>query len=104
MVAGIGKANFVQGDWIARRDQTSASIAMPTAPLGDVDLCSKERVVVTPVPGGVGLTIATLLANTSRGGAAGSCEDIGALRARNRPRAHADLRCHAFGRVNVWIP
>jgi methylenetetrahydrofolate dehydrogenase (NADP+)/methenyltetrahydrofolate cyclohydrolase len=72
VVAAVGKANFVQGDWIKpgaividvgiNRD-TGGKLC------GDVDFqAAKERAAwITPVPGGVGpMTIATLLANTLR--------------------------------------
>jgi methylenetetrahydrofolate dehydrogenase (NADP+)/methenyltetrahydrofolate cyclohydrolase len=72
VVAGIGKAKFVQGDWIKpgaividvgiNRDADGKLV-------GDVDFAAaKERAGwITPVPGGVGpMTIATLLANTLR--------------------------------------
>ena len=70
VVAGIGKANFVQGDWIK-----SGAIVIDVGInrdvngrlCGDVDFAAaKERASwITPVPGGVGpMTIATLLANT----------------------------------------
>ncbi len=72
VVAGVGKANFVQGDWIKpgaivvdvgiNRD-TGGKLC------GDVDFtAARERASwITPVPGGVGpMTIATLLANTLR--------------------------------------
>lgn len=69
VVAGVGKAGFVQGDWIKpgaividvginRNDQGKLC--------GDVDFApAAERASwITPVPGGVGpMTIATLLAN-----------------------------------------
>jgi len=72
VVAAVGKANFVQGDWIKEgaivvdvginRD-TEGKLA------GDVDFAAaRERAGwITPVPGGVGpMTIAMLLANTLR--------------------------------------
>ena len=72
VVAAVGKANFVQGDWIKEgaivvdvginRD-TEGKLA------GDVDFAAaRERASwITPVPGGVGpMTIAMLLANTLR--------------------------------------
>ncbi|MEP6656474.1 MAG: bifunctional methylenetetrahydrofolate dehydrogenase/methenyltetrahydrofolate cyclohydrolase FolD [Betaproteobacteria bacterium] len=72
VVAGVGKANFVQGEWIKagaividvginRQDDGTLC--------GDVDfVAAKERAGwITPVPGGVGpMTIATLLGNTLR--------------------------------------
>ena len=70
VVAAVGKANFVQGDWIKpgavvidvginRLDDGSL--------VGDVDFAAaRERAAwITPVPGGVGpMTVATLLENT----------------------------------------
>ena len=73
VVAGVGKAKFVQGDWIKpgaividvginRTAGRQARAATSTSP--------RRRSVagwITPVPGGVGpMTIATLLANTLR--------------------------------------
>ena len=72
LVAGIGKANFVQGDWI-RPGAIVIDVGMNRNAegklCGDVDFAAaKERAGwITPVPGGVGpMTIATLLANTLR--------------------------------------
>jgi methylenetetrahydrofolate dehydrogenase (NADP+)/methenyltetrahydrofolate cyclohydrolase len=72
LVAAVGKARFVQGDWIkpgaividvgVNRDAAGKLC-------GDVDFAAaKEHASwITPVPGGVGpMTIATLLANTLR--------------------------------------
>jgi methylenetetrahydrofolate dehydrogenase (NADP+) / methenyltetrahydrofolate cyclohydrolase len=72
LVAAVGRARFVQGDWIkpggividvgVNRDAEGKLC-------GDVDFAAaKERAAwITPVPGGVGpMTIATLLANTLR--------------------------------------
>ncbi|TMH20191.1 MAG: bifunctional methylenetetrahydrofolate dehydrogenase/methenyltetrahydrofolate cyclohydrolase FolD [Betaproteobacteria bacterium] len=72
LVAAVGKAQFVQGDWIkpgaividvgVNRDAAGKLC-------GDVDFAAaKEHASwITPVPGGVGpMTIATLLANTLR--------------------------------------
>ncbi len=72
VVAGVGKANFVQGDWVK-----AGAIVLDVGInrnadgklCGDVDFAAaKERASwITPVPGGVGpMTIATLLANTLR--------------------------------------
>ncbi len=72
VVAGVGKAKFVPGDWVKE-----AAIVidvginrMPDGKLcGDVDFDgAKERASwITPVPGGVGpMTIAMLLTNTLR--------------------------------------
>jgi len=72
VVAAVGKAKFVRGDWIKtgaividvgmNRDEAGKLC-------GDVDFsAARERASwITPVPGGVGpMTIATLLANTLR--------------------------------------
>jgi methylenetetrahydrofolate dehydrogenase (NADP+)/methenyltetrahydrofolate cyclohydrolase len=72
VVAGVGRANFVQGDWVK-----AGAIVLDVGInrnadgklCGDVDFAAaKERASwITPVPGGVGpMTIATLLANTLR--------------------------------------
>jgi len=72
VVAGVGKAKFVPGDWI----KPGAIVIdvginrMDGGKLcGDVDFAQAAEVAgwITPVPGGVGpMTIATLLANTLR--------------------------------------
>ena len=70
VVAAVGKANFVQGDWI--RDgaiviDVGINRGADGKLVGDVDFAAaRERASwITPVPGGVGpMTIATLLANT----------------------------------------
>ena len=72
VVAGVGKANFVPGNWI----KPGAIVIdvginrMDDGKLcGDVDFAAAREVAgwITPVPGGVGpMTIATLLANTLR--------------------------------------
>jgi len=72
VVAGVGRPNFVSGDWI----KPGAIVIdvginrMPDGKLcGDVDFAAAKEVAgwITPVPGGVGpMTIATLLANTLR--------------------------------------
>ncbi len=70
VIAAVGRAEFVQGDWIKpgaivvdvginRKDDGKLC--------GDVDFASAKEVAgwITPVPGGVGpMTIATLLENT----------------------------------------
>jgi methylenetetrahydrofolate dehydrogenase (NADP+)/methenyltetrahydrofolate cyclohydrolase len=72
VVAGIGKANFVQGEWIKRGAiviDVGINRDADGKLCGDVDfVAAKERASwITPVPGGVGpMTIATLLANTLR--------------------------------------
>jgi methylenetetrahydrofolate dehydrogenase (NADP+) / methenyltetrahydrofolate cyclohydrolase len=72
VVAGVGKANFVAGDWI-KPGAVVIDVGinrMPDGKLcGDVDFAAASNVAgwITPVPGGVGpMTIATLLANTLR--------------------------------------
>jgi len=71
VVAAIGRARFVKGDWIKPGaavldvgiNRTDAGL------VGDVDFdAARDRAgLITPVPGGVGpLTIALLLANTLR--------------------------------------
>ena len=70
VVAAVGKANFVQGDWI--RDgaiviDVGINRGADGKLVGDVDFAAaRERASwITPVPGGVGpMTIATLLGNT----------------------------------------
>jgi methylenetetrahydrofolate dehydrogenase (NADP+) / methenyltetrahydrofolate cyclohydrolase len=72
VVAGVGKANFVQGDWVkdgAIVIDVGINRNAEGKVCGDVDFAAaKERASwITPVPGGVGpMTIATLLANTLR--------------------------------------
>ena len=72
VVAGVGKANFVQGDWIkpgAIVIDVGTNRNAEGKLCGDVDFnAAKERASwITPVPGGVGpMTIATLLSNTLR--------------------------------------
>jgi methylenetetrahydrofolate dehydrogenase (NADP+) / methenyltetrahydrofolate cyclohydrolase len=86
VVAAVGKANFVQGDWIREGaivldvgiNRTSAGTLV-----GDVDFeAARERAGwITPVPGGVGpMTIAALLANTLR---AAEWQDAGAVESRS---------------------
>jgi methylenetetrahydrofolate dehydrogenase (NADP+)/methenyltetrahydrofolate cyclohydrolase len=72
VVAGVGRANFVQGDWIrlgAMVIDVGINRNADGKLVGDVDFAAaRERASwITPVPGGVGpMTIATLLANTLR--------------------------------------
>src|SRR3989442_10403322 len=72
LVAAVGKARFVQGDWIkpgAIVIDVGVNRLADGKLCGDVDFAAaKERAGwITPVPGGVGpMTIATLLANTLR--------------------------------------
>ena len=72
VVAGVGKANFVQGDWI-RAGAIVIDVGINRTAdgklVGDVDFeAAREHASwITPVPGGVGpMTIATLLSNTLR--------------------------------------
>ena len=72
LVAAVGKARFVQGDWIkpgAIVIDVGVNRNGAGKLCGDVDFAAaKEHASwITPVPGGVGpMTIATLLANTLR--------------------------------------
>ncbi|MES2907142.1 MAG: bifunctional methylenetetrahydrofolate dehydrogenase/methenyltetrahydrofolate cyclohydrolase FolD [Pseudomonadota bacterium] len=77
LVAALGRANFVQGDWI-KQGASVIDVGINRLPstgehgskgklVGDVDFESaKNRAgAITPVPGGVGpMTVACLLANT----------------------------------------
>ena len=72
VVAGVGKAKFVPGDWV-KQGAIVIDVGinrMPDGKLcGDVDFDgAKERASwITPVPGGVGpMTVAMLLSNTLR--------------------------------------
>jgi methylenetetrahydrofolate dehydrogenase (NADP+)/methenyltetrahydrofolate cyclohydrolase len=72
LVAGVGRAKFVQGDWI-KPGATVIDVGVNRSPegrlVGDVDFePARQRASwITPVPGGVGpMTIAMLLANTLR--------------------------------------
>ena len=72
VIAAIGKANFVQGEWIrpgAIVVDVGINRNVDGKLVGDVDFAAaRERASwITPVPGGVGpMTIAMLLANTLR--------------------------------------
>jgi methylenetetrahydrofolate dehydrogenase (NADP+) / methenyltetrahydrofolate cyclohydrolase len=72
VVAAVGKAHFVRGDWIkdgAIVIDVGINRNAHGKLVGDVDfVAARERASwITPVPGGVGpMTIATLLANTLR--------------------------------------
>ena len=72
VVAAVGKAKFVQGDWIKNGAiviDVGINRNAEGKLVGDVDFAAaRERASwITPVPGGVGpMTIATLLANTLR--------------------------------------
>jgi methylenetetrahydrofolate dehydrogenase (NADP+) / methenyltetrahydrofolate cyclohydrolase len=77
VVAAVGRANMVRGDWIRPGatviDVGQNAIAAPekgegrTRLVGDVAFEGARRIAgaITPVPGGVGpMTIALLMANT----------------------------------------
>jgi methylenetetrahydrofolate dehydrogenase (NADP+)/methenyltetrahydrofolate cyclohydrolase len=72
IVAGVGRANFVQGSWVnegAIVIDVGINRGADGKLCGDVDFvaASQRASWITPVPGGVGpMTIATLLANTLR--------------------------------------
>ncbi|MBK1695005.1 bifunctional methylenetetrahydrofolate dehydrogenase/methenyltetrahydrofolate cyclohydrolase [Chromatium weissei] len=70
LVAAIGRAQFVPGDWI-KEDAIVIDVGINRGAdgklVGDVDFaaCAKRAAWITPVPGGVGpMTIASLLENT----------------------------------------
>ena len=72
VVAAIGKAELVKGDWI-KPGATVIDVGMNRGAdgklVGDVEFAAAARRcrAITPVPGGVGpMTIAMLLANTVR--------------------------------------
>ena len=72
VVAAVGKARMVQGDWI-RPGAIVIDVGMNRLPDGkltgdvDFDAAREQASWITPVPGGVGpMTVATLLANTLR--------------------------------------
>ncbi len=72
LVAGIGKAGFVKGDWI-KPGAIVVDVGINRGDDGkirgdvDFDAASVNASWITPVPGGVGpMTIASLLANTLR--------------------------------------
>ncbi len=71
LVAAVGRAKLVQGDWV-REGATVLDVGINRGDdgklVGDVDLeAARERAAwITPVPGGIGpMTIAMLLANTA---------------------------------------
>jgi methylenetetrahydrofolate dehydrogenase (NADP+)/methenyltetrahydrofolate cyclohydrolase len=72
LVAAMGRARFVQGDWIKPGAIVIDIGTNRTADgklCGDVDFAAAKDIAswITPVPGGVGpMTIATLLENTVR--------------------------------------
>ncbi|MFV0299955.1 MAG: bifunctional methylenetetrahydrofolate dehydrogenase/methenyltetrahydrofolate cyclohydrolase [Paracoccus sp. (in: a-proteobacteria)] len=69
LVAAVGRAQFVRGDWV-KPGATVIDVGINRSErglVGDVDFAGAARVAgaITPVPGGVGpMTIACLLANT----------------------------------------
>ena len=82
VVAAVGRAEMVKGDWIKpgaividvginriEGEGLNAQGKPKTKLVGDVDYvgCSKNAAAITPVPGGVGpMTIAMLMSNTLR--------------------------------------
>jgi len=70
IVAAMGRAKFVQGDWVkpgAVVIDVGINRLQDGSLCGDVDFdAAKEKAAwITPVPGGVGpMTVATLLENT----------------------------------------
>ena len=66
LVASVGRAEFVRGDWI-KPGSVVLDAGYSPGPVGDVDFTAAREVarLITPVPGGVGpVTIAVLLAQT----------------------------------------
>lgn len=66
LVAAVGRAEFVQGDWV-KPGAVVLDAGYSPGPVGDVDFAAAREVagLITPVPGGVGpVTIAVLLAQT----------------------------------------
>ena len=79
VVAAVGRANMIKGDWIKpgavvidvgiNRVETEVDGEMKSRLTGDVDFegASDVAKAITPVPGGVGpMTIVMLMANTLR--------------------------------------
>lgn len=67
VVAAVGRAKFVQGDWI-KPGAIVVDAGYNPGNVGDVDFdaCAARASMITPVPGGVGpMTIATLIDQTS---------------------------------------
>lgn len=67
VVAAVGRANFVQGDWI-RPGAVVVDAGYSAGNVGDVDFAAAlpRARLITPVPGGVGpMTIATLIDQTA---------------------------------------
>src|SRR5580692_1760403 len=66
LVAAVGRAEFVRGDWV-KPGAVVLDAGYSPGPVGDVDFAAAREVarLITPVPGGVGpVTIAVLLAQT----------------------------------------
>jgi methylenetetrahydrofolate dehydrogenase (NADP+)/methenyltetrahydrofolate cyclohydrolase len=66
IVAAVGRAKFVQGEWI-KSGAVVIDAGYNAGNVGDADFeaCCKNASMITPVPGGVGpMTIACLLQNT----------------------------------------
>lgn len=66
VVAAVGRANFVQGDWI-KQGAVVMDAGYNEGNVGDVDFepAAAKASMITPVPGGVGpMTIATLIEQT----------------------------------------
>ena len=66
IVAAVGRANFVQGDWV-KPGAVILDAAYNEGNVGDVDFeaAKANASMITPVPGGVGpMTIATLIDQT----------------------------------------
>jgi methylenetetrahydrofolate dehydrogenase (NADP+) / methenyltetrahydrofolate cyclohydrolase len=81
LVAAVGRANFVKGEWI-KPGAVVIDVGINRLPdgklCGDVDFASASKVAsaITPVPGGVGpMTITMLLGNTLK-----SAERVAGLR------------------------
>lgn len=75
LVAAVGRAELIQGDWV-REGATVLDVGINRGAdgklVGDVDFAaaSKRAGAITPVPGGIGpMTIAMLLSNTATAGA-----------------------------------
>jgi len=67
VVAAVGRAKFVQGDWI-KDGAVVIDAGYNEGNVGDVDFeaCAAKASMITPVPGGVGpMTIATLVDQTA---------------------------------------
>ena len=95
VIVAIGKANFVQGDWL-KPGAVVVDVGINVVEgklVGDVDFDSASRVAsaITPVPGGVGpLTNAILLTHLVRAArdSATGCVPLGAQSLNTMPEAH----------------